>query len=173
MIERADFEVVEWNTNDNRVGGSVGLLSSFVLNAVGCDVPGVKSNMAYWLKLIGTTEKPIDPVEVRTEEFVDSSVGRDEWIDNGHKILLYATGHQFVYASADVISEPYDSGQPRWPARVDIRYRQQPRAVQEGVHVNQIKDVGHELLQELMHKSFIAISEEEFNRGEELLGNEF
>lgn len=125
--------------------------------------------MAHWLKLIGTTENPIDRDIVRTEEFVDSSVGQDQWIDNGHKILLYATGHQMVYASADVISEPYDSGQARWPARVNIRYRRGPVAVRDGIHVNQIKDVGHELLQELMHQSFIPISEEEFNRGEELL----
>lgn len=125
--------------------------------------------MAYWLKLIGTMENPIDAVEVRTEEFVDSSVGRDEWITCGDKILLYATGHQMIYASADVVSEPYESGQPRWRARVDIRYRQPPRPVQDSVHVNQIKDVGHELLQELIHRSFIGISEQEFNRGEELL----
>lgn len=123
----------------------------------------------FWLKLIGTTENPIDPVEVYRKGFVDSSVGKDEWIDNGHKILLYATGHQVVFASADVISEPYDSGQTRWPVRVDIRYRLEPHSIEHGVHVDRIKDVGHELLQELMHKSFISISEEEFSRGEELL----
>ena len=87
--------------------------------------------MTYWLKLIGTMENPIDPIQVRNEEFVDSSVRNDEWIDNGDKVLLYATGHQMVYASADVVSEPYDSGQPRWPVRVDIRYRQPPRSVQD------------------------------------------
>lgn len=125
--------------------------------------------MAYWLKLIATMENPIDAVQVRTEEFVDSSVGKDEWINNGDKILLYATGHQMVYASADVVSEPYDSGQPRWPARADIQYRRPPRPVRDSVHVNQIKDVGHQLLQELIHKSFIKVSEDEFNRGEELL----
>lgn len=125
--------------------------------------------MAFWLKLVGTTEHPVDLVEVYKEEFVDSSVGKDSWIDNGHRILLYATGHQIVFASADVISAPYDSGRSRWPVRVDIRYRKEPRPLENGVHVSRIKDVGHELLQELMHKSFIAISEEEFKRGEELL----
>ena len=128
--------------------------------------------MAYWLKLIGTNDNPIDRVEVFGEEYVDSSVGADEWIDDTDKILLYATGHQIVYASADVTGRPYDSGRARWPARVDVRYRQPPRPLDHGIHVNEIKDLGHDLLQELIHKSYIAISEEEFNRGEELLARQ-
>ncbi len=125
--------------------------------------------MAYWLKLIGTNDNPIDRVEVFNDEYVDSSVGADEWIDDTDKILLYATGHQIVYASAAVTSRPYDSGHARWPARVDIHYRQLPRALDHGIHVNEIKDLGHNLLAELNHKSYISISEEEFVRGEELL----
>jgi len=127
--------------------------------------------MAFWLKLIGEHDHPLPLGDyIHGEEFVDSSVGKDEWIDDGDKILLYATAHRIVYASADVISRPYDSGRARWPARVDISFRQQPRPVRQGVDAAEIKDVGHNLLQELLRQSYIAISEEEFNRGEELLG---
>ena len=64
--------------------------------------------MAYWLKLIGTSENPLDPVDGYAENHVDSSAHGDEWIGLGDKIILYATAHQVVFATADVISEPYD-----------------------------------------------------------------
>lgn len=121
--------------------------------------------MAFWLKLIGTTE---NPVSVYTENYADSSVGGNEWIGGDDKVLLYATGRQVVFASADVVSEPYDSGRSRWPARVDIRYRKEV-PIENGVHVNQIRDNGHELLHDVQHQSFVSISEGEFNRGEQLL----
>ena len=124
--------------------------------------------MAYWLKLIGTSENPLDPVNGYAENHVDSSAHGDEWIGLGDKIILYATAHQVVFATADVISEPYDSGQARWPARVDIRYRQEV-PIERGVHVNRVRDAGHELLQELQHQSFVPISEGEFNRAETLV----
>ena len=122
--------------------------------------------MAYWLKLIGTTE---NPVTAYTEDYADSSVRKDDWIRIGDKIILYATAHQVVFASADVVSEPYDSGRAQWPARVDIRYRKGPLPILNGVHVSQIADDNHKLLLDVQHQSFISISEDEFIRAESVL----
>src|SRR4051794_13040956 len=110
--------------------------------------------MAYWLKLIGTVDHPIDAY---SKPYVDYSVHGYDYIVNGDKIILYATGRGTIFASADVISEPRPS-ETQWPFRVDVRYRCQPVPVVEGVHVNQFADVGHDILQELQHQSFIPIS---------------
>lgn len=124
--------------------------------------------MAYWLKLIGTIDEQVDEY---SEVYVDYSAHGFNYILDGDKIILYATGRGMVFASADVISEPRPSG-TNWPYRVDIRYRRGPLMVAEGIHVNEIADSEHETLsQELRHESFIPISEDEFNRAETLLNS--
>ncbi len=121
--------------------------------------------MNYWLKLIGTLE---DPVTEYSEDYIDYSVHHDEWIVYGDKIILYATGQKIIFASANVVSEPYASGQQQWPVRVNIDYRH-AIPIDPGIEVMQIADSGHNLLLEVQHRSFIPISEDEFNRGDNLL----
>lgn len=122
--------------------------------------------MAYWLKLIGTIDEQVDAY---SELYVDYSARGYDYIVDGDKIILYATGRGMVFGSADVISKPRASG-TNWPYRVDIRYRQGPIPVAEGVHVNEIADSEHgTLAQELRHESFIPISRNEFDRAEALL----
>lgn len=122
--------------------------------------------MAYWLKLIGTIDDPIDEYGLL---YVWYSARGYDYIVDGDKIILYATLTGMVFASAKVISDPEDSGNERWPFSVDIEYTQGPLLVADGVHVNDIADPGHNLLLELQHQSFVPISEGEFNRAEALL----
>jgi hypothetical protein len=125
--------------------------------------------MAYWLKLIGTIDNPIDEY---SKSYVDYSPHGYDYIADGDKIILYATGRGIVFATADVVSQPRPSD-TQWPFRVDVDYRCQPVPVAEGVHVNLIEDDGHDSLrQEIKHQSFVPISESEFNRTETLLGED-
>jgi len=125
--------------------------------------------MAYWLKLIGTIEEPIDEY---SKSYVDYSAHGYDYILEGDKIVLYATGRGMLFASADVVSPPRDSD-THWPFRVDIQYRCRPVSVANGVHVNEIADDDHSSLRhELKHQSFVPIRVSEFNRAEMLLGRE-
>jgi hypothetical protein len=123
-------------------------------------------DMAYWLKLIGTVD---DPVEEYSLPYVWYSARGYDYIVNGDKIVLYATLSGMVFASANVISEPEPSGHERWPFSVNVEYRQSPLLVADGVPVNDIADPGNNLLLELQHQSFIPITEDEFNQAETLL----
>jgi len=126
--------------------------------------------MAYWLKLIGTRDEPVDDYRLL---YVWYSAHEFDYIVDGDKIVLYATGRGMVFASADVVSDPEDSGNERWPFSVNIQYRQGPLLIADGVHVNDIADANHSsLVQELQHQSFVQISEDEFNRAEALLSGQ-
>src|SRR5688572_17258901 len=90
---------------------------------------------AFWLKMIGTTDRPCpEQYDRPTVDFVR----RPRRVRPGDRMALYAVGRGMrVFALARVTSGVHASGDDRWPHRVDIEYEVNLPAA-EGVHINEV-----------------------------------
>jgi hypothetical protein len=79
-------------------------------------------------------------------------------------MVLYAVGgSKRVFAAAQVTSEVYDSGQKRWPYRVDIRYMVNV-PVSSGVHIEKVSSPERDLLRSVRRASYFELRPEEYER---------
>ena len=117
----------------------------------------------YWLKLIGTRERPCrDTYEY---PFVTSrGKKRMRRIHPGDRMVLYAVGRGHrVFALAEVTSEAYGSGNPDWPHKVDIDYELR-LPVSEGVPLDELITSERDLLRSLRQQAYIELLAEEYER---------
>src|SRR5262245_53997787 len=97
----------------------------------------------YWLKLIGTTERPCP--QPYTKPYAESR-RRMRSIRQGDRMVLYAVGcGKRVFALAEVTSDVHPSGTPDWPYRVDLNYEVN-LPVEAGVPIDSISTTERDLV---------------------------
>ena len=86
-------------------------------------------------------------------------------------MVLYAVGgSKRVFALAQVTSEVYNSGNERWPYRMDVSYSVN-LPVRLGVHIDEVSTAERDLLRSLRQASYLELSPEEYERAETKLQN--
>jgi hypothetical protein len=116
---------------------------------------------AQWLKMIGTTENPCPESWNRGHT---DFVRKPRRVRPGDHMVLYAVGGaKRVFAVAQVTSEPYPSGEKRWPFRVNISYEVN-LPVSSGVHIDQVSTSKRDLRRSVRRASYIKLYPEEFER---------
>jgi hypothetical protein len=79
-------------------------------------------------------------------------------------MILYAVGGaKSVFAIAQVTSEPYASGEKRWPFRVNVTYPVN-LPVSSGVHIDQVSTPKRNLRRSVRRASYIELHPEEYER---------
>ena len=107
-----------------------------------------------WLKLIGTSERPLQTSYARPH--VDSRK-RPRRIRPGDFMFLYAVGgSKRVFALAQVSSEVYESDDADWPYRMNISYLFN-LPVSSGVHIEEIS-AERNLVRSIRQASYIELS---------------
>src|SRR6266852_2172105 len=117
----------------------------------------------YWLKLVGTSEKPCP--ESYTRDSVDFPAKPRHFLPGDHMVLYAVGGSKRIFALAEVTSEVYDSGRESWPFRVGINYILN-LCVSSGVPLDQVSTDERNLLRSIRRRSYIRLSAEEFQRAE-------
>ena len=111
--------------------------------------------------MIGTTENPCP--ESWTHGHVDF-VRKPRRVRPGDHMVLYAVGGaKRVFAIAEVMSEPYASGEIRWPFRVNVSYPVN-LPVSSGVHIDQVSTPKRDLRRSIRRASYIELHPEEYQR---------
>jgi hypothetical protein len=114
---------------------------------------------ATWLKMIGTS--PGRCPEVYDRSYADFP-RRPRRIRPGDRMVLYAVGgSKRVFAVAEVTSEVYDTGQERWPYRLNIRYLLN-LPVSSAVSINEVSTPGRNLLRAIPRASYFELRPEEY-----------
>ncbi len=119
----------------------------------------------YWLKLIGTSERHCP--DIYDDLYVESRGRmRMHQIRPGDRMILYAVGRdKRVFALAEVTSKVYDSGNPEWPYKVNIKYEVN-LPVDEGVHIDEISTPIRDLRRSLRQRAYIKLLPEEYKQAE-------
>lgn len=123
--------------------------------------------MKYWLKLIGTTE---DPVDCYKKTYVALKPKRGfPRIEKEDKMVLYASGKYRVFAIADVTSPVERTDQhKRWPFEVKVKI--DPNLdVERGVLIDKISVGKRDLRQSIQRQSYIELEKSEYDEAVRLL----
>jgi hypothetical protein len=76
--------------------------------------------VAFWLKMIGTSEKPWDKCYDR--KHIGFRGRKPSGIHPGDQMVPYAVGHRCIFAVAEVASDWNENEEVGWPYRVEIRW---------------------------------------------------
>jgi hypothetical protein len=118
---------------------------------------------AFWLKMIGTRERPCPEPYARPQ--VDF-VRRPRRIRPGDRMVLYAVGRGMrVFALARVTTGVHPSGDDRWPHQVDIEYEVNLLAA-DGVHIDEVSTPERDLRLSVRQASYVELSPAEYARAE-------
>lgn len=122
--------------------------------------------MSAYLKVIGTGKDPIQGPY--TEPYAEFPPGTPpDRITNGDFLILYAAGHQVIFAAARVLRRASRGPDPQWPHRLEIKYIYNVPP-DKGIHVNEISDQ-RELTRSIMQKSYISLNAAEFKAAWDML----
>jgi hypothetical protein len=119
---------------------------------------------AFWLKMIGMTERPLSGTYKKN--YIDFAKNRrPRRIHPGDHVALYAVGgSKRVFALAQVTSEVYDGGEEaRFPYRADIKYLVNVD-VAHGIHIDEISTDERDLARSLRRASCIELRPKEYER---------
>jgi hypothetical protein len=118
---------------------------------------------AFWLKMIGTRERPCrEPYDRPHVDFVR----RPRRIRGGDRMVLYAVGRGMrVFALARVVGDVQDSGDGRWPYRVAVEYDLNLLPT-EGVHIDQVSTPDRDLRLSVRQASYVELTQAEYDRAE-------
>ena len=114
----------------------------------------------FWLKLIGTRERPCPPSYARPHA---DSRRRPRRFRPGDRMVLYGVGSRRVFALAEITSAVYSSGDADWPYRVDISYSVN-LPVASGVPLDEINTPERDLLLSVRQAAYVELSPEEYER---------
>lgn len=115
--------------------------------------------MRYWLKMIGTSERPWNEPYLSTH--VDFTC-EPRLMRRGDIMVLYAVGGSMrVFALVEITSEFYDSGAARWPRRVSIDFEVNV-PVPCGVHIDEVSTPERDLRLALRQQSYIELTPAEY-----------
>jgi hypothetical protein len=116
--------------------------------------------MTFWLKMIGTSEKPWSVSRCYDRKHVGFRGRKPSGIHPGDRLIPSAVGSKRIFALADVTSDWKANDEVGWPYRVDIRWPMEINvAPSTGVDVNEISA---DLSERLRRRSHIRLTREEF-----------
>jgi hypothetical protein len=117
--------------------------------------------MRYLLKMIGTNDDHCPPNYDKNYVWFPR---RPRRVHKGDLMVLYAVNGQMrVFALAEVTSEVEETGNPRWPYKVDIKYSVL-LPVGQGVHIDEVSGTRRNLRLSVRTHSYIELDKAEYDR---------
>lgn len=132
--------------------------------------------MDYWLKSLGTSEKPMRDdwlsEDRRNRDFVTSRKRMS--MRPGDGIALYATGHGSVFAVGIVRSFAFEHGEPGhedFDWRINVHLDKTREFIHDGVPLDLVSVDDRDLRTSIKQKSQIRLSQTEFEAIRNALAN--